>query len=395
MTSTVGNITEVSTGTSRRRVVIFVPRLGVGGTERHLIEILPEIDREKFDIRVVTTRGAGPLDDEMRKRGIPVIPATLLQARLPGLIGALFNIVVLLRRERPDIVHFFLPEAYLVGGGASLLSGTSRRVMSRRSLNDYHRRRPFSARLEKWFHKRMDAVLANSQAVATQLRAEGVSASRLHMIYSGIAADQTRGISREDARRRLDIPAEAFVIVCVANLIPYKGHRDLLEALVLAAPEMPSPWVLLVVGRDDGIAASLKDYAARHGIDDNIRWTGESHEVPSLLAASDIAVLASHEEGLPKSILEAMAAGLPAVVTRVGGNPEIVSDGVTGLLVEPHDPPSLSDAILRLAGGLELRGRMGFAGRARVDESFQLAACVAAYEDVYRSLEVRDGMISS
>ena len=100
-------------------------------------------------------------------------------------------------------------------------------------------------------------------------------------------------------------------------------------------------------------------------------------------------MLASHEEGMPKSILEAMAAGLPTVVTRVGGSPEAVSDTVTGLVVEPHDPAALAEAIVELALDSDLRARMGASGRARIDEYFQLETCIAAYELMYESIRLK------
>ena len=373
----------------RCRVTILVPRLGIGGTEHHLLDILPHIDRSRFDIRVLATRGEGPLDDEMRKQGVPVVTATSLHARLPSLADALVRIVRHLRRERPDIVHFYLPEAYLIGGLAAVLSGARPRIMSRRSLNNYHQHRFFSRPLEKWLHRRMDAVLANSQAVADQLLDEGVAPGRVHIVLSGIDVESNAQLSRDVERRRHGISPETVAIVCVANLIPYKGHRDLFEALSMAKDRLPTSWQLLLAGRDNGVAASLKAFAAAQGIDGNIRWLGESREIPSLLTASDIAVLASHEEGMPKSILEAMAAGLPTVVTRVGGSPEAVSDTVTGLVVEPHDPAALAEAIVGLALDSDLRARMGASGRARIDEYFQLETCIAAYELMYESIRLK------
>ena len=386
MTDPTNSMSAPPAARQRCRITVIVPRLGIGGTERHLLDILPLIDRGRFDICVLTTRGKGPLDGEMQKRGVRVVAATSLQARLPSLIDAFIRIVRHLRREPPDIVHFYLPEAYLLGGLAAVLSGAGARVMSRRSLNNYQQRRLFSRPFEKWLHRRMDAVLANSQAVADQLLAEGVPPVRVHTIYSGIDIDLTAGLSRDDVRRRLDIPAETVVIVCVANLIPYKGHRDLIEALSIAKDRLPTSWLLILAGRDDGGGGALKEFTASQGIDGNTRWLGESQEVPSLLTASDIAVLASHEEGMPKSILEAMAAGLPTVVTRVGGSPEAVGDAVTGVVVEPHDPVALAEAIVGLALDTNQRARMGSAGRARIEEKFPLKACIEAYELMYESL---------
>jgi glycosyltransferase involved in cell wall biosynthesis len=232
----------------------------------------------------------------------------------------------------------------------------------------------------------MDAVLANSNAVAEELAGEGVASEQLRIVYSGVDAAPYAAIDRLAARRDLAIADDAILFVCVANLIPYKGHRDLLEAFALAAGQMPDTWLLLVVGRDDGIGTQLRGHAQQLGIDENIRWMGERTDVPNILIASDLAVLASHEEGLPKSILEAMAAGLPSVVTGVGGTPEAVLDGTTGKVVEPQNIPALADALVELANDSQMRDQFGRAAKARIGQFFLLETCIAQYEEIYESL---------
>ncbi len=369
-----------------RRVAVFVPRLAIGGTERHLLDVLPKIDSRRFVVTVVTTRGSGPLDDEMRQRGIRVIHVGSAEPRPLWLAGALLGIGRYLRRERPDIVHFFLPEAYLIGGLCAVMFGQRCRIMSRRSLNFYHRRRRFSAKIEQWLHRRMDVVLANSKAVARQLQDEGVTEGQLCTVYSGIDVELYAGIERSAARRELAFADDAMMFVCVANLMPYKGHRDLLDAFAAAVSRLPESWQLLIVGRDDGIGAQLRDHARQLGLEKNVCWVGERTDVATILTASDVAVLASHEEGLPKSILEAMAAGLPCIVTDVGGSPEAVLDNVTGKVVEAHDIAALASALVELANDQPMRARFGQAAKLRVDELFRLETCVAEYEKIYDSL---------
>lgn len=378
----------------RRRVAVFVPRLAIGGTEQHLLDILPRIDRLRFAVTVVTTRGPGPLDDEMRRRGIPVVHARSNERYPLSLAGSFFGIASFLRHERPDIVHFFLPEAYLIGGFCAVLFGRRHRVMSRRSLNRYHRRRRFSATIERWLHRRMDVVLANSNAVASELQGEGVTGDRLRTIYSGVDVSAYADIEPIAARRELALADDAMVFVCVANLIPYKGHRDMLDAFVIAAPDLPDNWLLLVVGRDDGIGTELRNRAQMLGLEQNIRWFGERTDIPNILKASDIAVLASHEEGLPKSILEAMAAGLPSVVTGVGGTPEAVIDDVTGKVVEVHDIAALANALVELANDPRERVRFGRAANSHMDQKFRLETCVTGYEKIYDSLLVHPEAVS-
>lgn len=370
----------------RRRVTIIVPRLAIGGTEQHLLDIAPKLDRRRFAVTMLTTRADGPLDERFRERGITVLCAAAGDGRRRSILRSLIGTARLLRRERPDVVHFFLPEAYLIGGLCAVLLGIRPRVMSRRSLNLYHRRRRFSALAERWLHGRMDLVLANSTAVANELKSEGVPEERLRTVYSGIEVDDYDAIDRPTARRELGLAEDSVAITCVANLLPYKGHDDLLAALKIAASDLPAGWTLLVVGRDEGDGEALRRHARDFGLDRNIRWMGERTDVATILRASDIAVLASHEEGMPKSILEAMAAGLPTIATNVGGTPEAVVDNETGLIVSAQDRCALANALIELATDEPRRRRFGLAARRRVDQLFRMETCVSQYEQIYETL---------
>jgi glycosyltransferase involved in cell wall biosynthesis len=173
----------------------------------------------------------------------------------------------------------------------------------------------------------------------------------------------------------------------IANLIPYKGHRDLVDALAQAAPHLPAGWRLLVVGRDDGVGETLREQARHLGLADHILFMGPRGEVAEILAASDIGILCSHEEGFSNAVLEGMAAGLPMIVTRVGGNTEAVIDGETGIVVPPRAPTDLAAAIVRLVADPGLRARFGAAGRQRVQKEFGVDRFVQAHCALYRGLQ--------
>jgi glycosyltransferase involved in cell wall biosynthesis len=152
------------------------------------------------------------------------------------------------------------------------------------------------------------------------------------------------------------------------------------------AGALPAPWRLLCAGRDTGIGAGLGARARELGLGASVEWLGERADVHGLLAASDLGVLPSHQEGFSNSVLEGMAAGLPMVVTAVGGNVEAVEDGVSGVLVPPRDPAALGAAILGLARDPERRGRLGAAARQRATGVFSQDACVARYVRLYTAL---------
>jgi glycosyltransferase involved in cell wall biosynthesis len=288
------------------------------------------------------------------------------------------------------VTHFFLPSAYVVGGLAAVAAAVGPRLMSRRSLNDYQVGHPLLAAIERFLHKRMAIVCGNSRAVVSQLAGEGVDSDRLRLIYNGVDPEPPHAGCRARIRRELGIGDSDFVLAIVANLIPYKGHADLLDALSQIAARLELPWALLVVGRDDGIGSALRCMAQKGGIADHVRWLGSRTDVPAILEASDAGVLASHQEGFSNALIEAMAAGLPMVVTDVGGNAEAVLDGETGYVVPPRDAGRLAEAILRLAVDPNRR-RLGDAGKKRAEGLFSLSECVSGYEKIYRELAETKG----
>lgn len=373
--------------TGKPRIAVIVPNLEIGGTERHLLAVLPRLRERGYEVSLLTTRGRGGLDDAFAAAGIaPRHPGRLAAL---GKAGVILDLALSLRRLRPAIVHFFLAEAYLLGGIAAALAGVRVRIMSRRSLNDYQARHPRLAALERRQHRRMRAVLGNSRAVCDELAAEGVPPARLGLIANGLDTAAFAPGDRAAARRALGLDADALVLVIVANLIAYKGHADLIDALACIADRLPAGWRLACVGRDSGLGAVLLDRAAGAGIGAHIMLSDATDDVRPWLHAADIALLASHEEGSPNSLIEAQAAGLPCVATEVGGVADIVAPGVGGLLVPPHSPERLGDAILALAGDPARRIAMGAAARDAAVRRFDIGGCVDAYAALYDAVAKR------
>lgn len=207
------------------------------------------------------------------------------------------------------------------------------------------------------------------------------------LLHNGVSLPAPLNAAAASAvRRSLGIGDDACVIAVVANLVAYKGHSDLIEALGRVQHRLPQPWKLLVIGRDDGIGDGLKERAAALSVSSNILWLGERSDVGDLLAVSQIFVLPSHQEGFSNALLEAMAAGVAPVATAVGGNADAVADNESGLLAPPRDPEALGLVISRLANDQTLRRRLSGAARQRVSQRFSLVACVERYDRLYRAL---------
>jgi glycosyltransferase involved in cell wall biosynthesis len=185
-------------------------------------------------------------------------------------------------------------------------------------------------------------------------------------------------------RARLGVAADATVALYVANLLSYKGHEVLLEAMRTIVDRAPGAKLLLAGEGPMRDAIEAKRRAL--GLDKNVVLLGVRSDVPALLAVADLVVHPSFQEGFSNAILEAMAAAKPVVATAVGGNPEAVVDGETGILVPPHDPVALANAMERLINEPVLAKKMGEAGRQRVIQEFRIEDAVARYAALYERL---------
>jgi glycosyltransferase involved in cell wall biosynthesis len=265
------------------------------------------------------------------------------------------------RSLRPDLVHWHAARAHALGAAASLLAPGPARVLSRRV--DFPVRGTPGSRL--LYAMPLEAIIAISEGVRDALVQSGVPGERIRVIRSGIdLAPFEAPFDRDALRERLRILPGETIVLQVAALAPHKSQTDLLRAAALAAARRPD--LRFWIAGEGPLRVALERERQALGLGREVRLLGFRDDVPDLLRAADLFCVSSYLEGLGTSTLDAMAAGLPVVATRVGGVPEAVAHGESGLLVEPRDPRALAEAILALAGDPDRRRRMGAAAREAV-----------------------------
>jgi glycosyltransferase involved in cell wall biosynthesis len=368
---------------SAPRIAFVIGTLGLGGAETQVVGVAQRLHASGVSVEVVLLNGRGPLMQQLEQDDIPVhcidYPGVRFRddrRRLrPWLVVVdllrLLGVTRLLRRRRFDVVHAYLFHAYALAIPLAWLARVPVRVAARRGLHAALPRHLLLGPLTRLSTRLATAVVANSTAVADDARqTEGVPASKLHVIPNAV-----------DLPQRLARPEiEPAVGLIIANLIHYKGHLDLVAAL--AALEHPP--VIRCIG-EGPMREPVEQAIAAAGLTDVMILEGRQVDARSCYQGVQFAVLASHSEGLPNAVLEAMAAGLPVVATDVGGCRELVEDGVTGRLVPARDPLAMAGALQEVASDPSFRARAGRAGRERA-ESYSWAACAQAHLDLYGRL---------
>jgi len=325
----------------------------------------------------------GTLGEQLLQQGVPVIAFN----RRPGLDWSLFSRMAREIRERQiDVVHAHQYTPFFYSSIAARRSGRRPRVIFTEHGRHYPDVVSWKRRLGNRlvFNRLADHITAVCDFSARSLaQKDGFSANRIEVIPNGIDLQRYQSVTDRGALRdRLGLARDRTYIIIVARFHPVKDHATLLNGFAGVAAERPD--VDLLLAGDGPERSALEQQIASLGIGSRVRLLGVRSDVADLLRASDIFTLSSVSEAASITLLEAMASGLPAVVTAVGGNPELVRDGVDGILVPRGDAGRFTAAFLRLIDHPETRLEMGRSGAERVRQEFQMSTTIERYEALYR-----------
>jgi glycosyltransferase involved in cell wall biosynthesis len=370
------------------KALLMIGSLELGGAERQLVSLVCHLQSRGVSCHVFTLEAHGPLEPELTRAGARVYSAGLekgdLRRRPWKILGAQLKSFRVTAQIRPSVVHAFLPLISFMGALSGRITGVPLVITARRALGTHQQRLPFLRLLDKAAYAMSHWVTVNSDAVKQDLvQRDRVDPGKIVRIYNGLdLCFPSSGKRREQLRNRFGIRDGQSVVSVVANLIAYKGHLDFLQAARLVIRRHPDV-VFWLIGEDRGIGPMLKHCCQCLGLANHVRFFGQRNDVADMLRASDLSVLASHEEGFSNVILESMAEGLPVVATDVGGNAEAVEHGSTGWLVPARRPDLMAEKILDLLLDPQKARTWGKRGRDRVLDSFSMARMVDRHLNLY------------
>jgi glycosyltransferase involved in cell wall biosynthesis len=382
------------------RVLHAITRLTLGGSSENTIASCVALDRAGYDCTLAASfreSDASSLVDA-RRRGCRVVDLPALGREVVPLadVTALVQILRLIRRERPAIVHTHTSKAGFIGRLAAAIARVPAVIHQPHGHLFYGyygpRRTAVFTALERQAARWTDRIITLTDRGATEHVARGIGrADQYVAVPSGVPTAELRATApaRSEARARLGLEPDAFVVVGLGRLIPIKGFDLLVRALPAVVARIPSARALLV--GDGAERRHLEALAAALGVTERLRLTGELMDVTTPLAAADVLAVPSRNEGMGRVIVEGMAIGIPVVATAVGGIPDVVTDGECGRLVEPDDVDALAAALIELGRDDALRRKLGEAGERRA-EAFSAPVASAKLLAVYAALARAKGL---
>lgn len=361
------------------KVVFLITDLLIGGAERALTRTAVGLSKHGYNVSVAYLYEAAPMAEVLKNAGVSVIN---LKMRNKFNVTAFWRFYRLLRYEQPQILHTYMFHADLMGRLVGRLAGVPIIISSRRNINIGGQLREVINRFTVRLSDVTTAVC--DQVRKTEIKQAGVEPERVVRIYNGVEIEKFQQVEKNEIanlKQALSISPDDMVLGMVSSFREQKGYSFLIQAMVEIISAFPRVKLLLV---GDGVLREhIEKIVKTAGLTNAVIFTGIRRGIPDILSAMDIFVLSSLWEGMPNVVLEAMAAGLPVIATSVGGIPEAVIDGQTGLLVPPGNTGALAKAVIDLLNNPERASEMGLAGKKRADEFFSVSAMIGNTEALY------------
>lgn len=353
------------------------------GGQRQSFYLAKELKRNGYSFHYVVQPGS-PLHRKAEEASLPVFPLKM-SSEADAL--SILRLSIAMKRKKCRLVNFHDAHSVAVGGAAASLAKVPIRVISRRV--DFPLKKNVLSRRK--YTKNVDAIIAVSKGVKDVLVEGGIEAQRIHVIPDGIDfapfEDKT---SKDYLRQELSFAPDDFLVGIVAHLADHKGHKYLIEASKYLREQTPK--IKIIIVGEGPLKMELREQAKEIHVEDMVFFLGFREDVPQILNSLDMFVLSSYLEGMGSSLMDAMACRLPIVATRVGGIPEVVKHGQTGLLVSPRSPKSLAKAILKIYEDKELAQRLGQKGYEIVHRKFSAESMAMKAIELYEELAKKKGI---
>jgi sugar transferase (PEP-CTERM/EpsH1 system associated) len=353
-----------------------VLNLRCGGLEKLTIDLASRLNDIGCNSIICCLESGGELAETAKNKGVKIISCD----KRHGIdVSAIWKLYRILKKNRIEAVHTHNMAPLIYGTISARLAGIPVVINTRHGPDDKAKNRS----VYRLIWSMNDSIIAVSEDVKRQLLSNNqIGDDRIKVIHNGIDLDKCiKNTDIKAKRRSLGINNESLVIGATSRLCEKKDQMTLLNAFSLVEKKVNNA-ILVFVG-DGPLRVSLEQHSIRLGMRNKVLFLGFMEDVETIVQVFDVFALSSLAEGVSLCILEAMAAGKPVVATKIGGNPEVVVDGETGILVPPKDASVMADAIIKLLNDAELRERMGAAGRRRVEEKFSLDRMVREYESIY------------
>jgi glycosyltransferase involved in cell wall biosynthesis len=379
------------------KVLKFLTHFGVGGTERQFVYTTAGLDRSRFDVRVGCLARIGPFMKDVEALDVPISVYPTHSMYSYQTLRAQVRFARQIRRDGVQVVHAygFYPNLFAIL--PAVVGTKSVTIASVRDMGVFSDRHKFKILSQALACRLADCIVANSNAVREWLMKLGLGRYNIQVIPNGIPIPRRRDQKDPSPiRSEFNLDPTSPLIAVVGRLVRTKGVEFFLDAAASIAARFPSVRFLIVGDScvEPQYRVELEQRARDLNLAGKVIFAGQRSDVPEIMREIDISVLPSLSESFSNTLLESMANGLPAIATNVGGNPEIVSDGVNGLLVPPKDPAALSRAMVQLLEDPALAQRLGNEAREKVVREYSVECLLRRTENLYISLLEQRGLLS-